>query len=173
MRIVVNVPMAHCPEENSYDIDVENTATLLTLKQQIQDATGIPVDEQWIMAPWETYVPMSTTLAELNVHEGATMCVRQYIVFFVHCTCLATSITLLADTCDTVYQVKIWVERQTGIPILDQQLCFNGQVLHDELTLEHAKIKELSAVTLLWMPDPGHASKAGVTAVWSPCEDDD
>ena len=81
--------------------------------------------------------------------------------------------TLLADVCDAVRQVKFWLERQTGIPMLDQQLCFNGQVLQDDLTLEHYKVKERSTVSLLRMSDPEHASQAGMTAVWIPYGDGD
>ena len=70
MRVEVQVPMGHCAGETSYDLDMDAGATLLSLKPHIEAVTGIPVDEQWILAPWEGRMPTSATLADLNVHEG-------------------------------------------------------------------------------------------------------
>ena len=103
------------------------------------------------------------TLMDFQMHDGAELCVRQYIWFFVR-NLAGKAVTLLAETCDTVRQVKYWIEDKTGIPVHEQRLCFQGHVLEEERTLGDYNVKEESTVNLLRMCEPWPVSQAGVTA---------
>ena len=153
MRIVVTAQTASVCEVNTSEVDVENTATLLSLKHDIAVVTGIPVDQQWIIGPCGDLIAISGTLGDCGLHEGATLWVRQDIWFFVrgwHGNC----IHLVGYTFETVGQAKLWMQNKTGIPMQDQELSFDGHVLQDDLTLGHCNITDRAIVDLLRMSGP-------------------
>ena len=174
MRVHVTTPTANVFVTKTFEVELQDTDNILILKQKIEDVTGIPAQDQWLCGPWDDLMASDGPLAEFHIHDGAELCVRQYIWFSVR-TLAGSDVTLLAETCDTVRQVKHWLEDKTAIPVREQRLCFEGYVLEDERTLGEYNVKEKSTVNLLRVceEDPWPVSQAGLTAGLIPYGDVD
>ncbi|XVF27816.1 hypothetical protein REPUB_Repub14bG0141500 [Reevesia pubescens] len=63
---------------------------------------------------------------------------------------------------DTVLEIKEKVQKYQGIPIPNQTLVFNGQVLQDERDVEFCEILQNSRIQLLVAPEPDKPSQVKI-----------
>lgn len=122
---------------------VKPTDTIEKLKVKI-------LDEQHCLLFAGQELENGRTLSEYNIQDKSQLRleVREPIQIFIK-TLLGKIITIEANLCDAIEDVKVKIKNMEGIPIFLQRLVFANKQLWDERTLSDYNIQNGSTVFLI------------------------
>ncbi|CAL4996597.1 unnamed protein product [Urochloa decumbens] len=94
------------------------------------------------------------TLADYNIQHESTLDLKEKMQIYVRETLKGTTITLEADSFDTIDSIKDKIEHTEGFPKDQQCLIFGNEQLEDERTLANNNICKGSTLLLVLHPSP-------------------
>jgi len=134
------------PEGKKISIDVEPNDTIESVKQKVEDATGIPVPAQKLRNPDGDLLDDPTTIADNGILHGNTLDLDPMKIYVKKPD--GEKIEIPVKPSDTVADVKKRVEDITGIPVPNQTLTQEGDELDDPTTLDDNDIKDGDVLVL-------------------------
>lgn len=142
---------------NILNLEVDKADTIKSVKQQIKDKQGIPINEQLL-----TFHLLSLkddcTLYDYNIQNGDTL---EYIhvsdgninIYIKRPRTI--TLYLHVNITNTIESVKEIIQEKFGAPVLEQDLFFKGLLLQDSHTLQHYNITNESTLDFV-MNDRGY-----------------
>ncbi|GJU56484.1 GDSL-like lipase/acylhydrolase superfamily protein [Tanacetum coccineum] len=129
-----------------FPLEVKHSDTILYVKAKIYDIEGIPTSEQILL--WEgRRLDDSRTLDDYDIDKGDTLNLFKNLTVK---TCTGKMITLQVKGSDTIFDVKSMIENNIHIPVEEQALIFDGEILEEDIiTLANFGIIRGSTLTLL------------------------
>jgi len=134
------------PEGKKIPIDVAPGDTIESVKEKVEDATGIPVPAQKLRSPDGDLLDDPTTIADNGIHHGDTLTLDPMKIFVKKPD--GEKIELTVTPSDSVEDVKKKVKEIAGIPVPDQTLTHDGEELDDPTTLEENDVKDGDTLVL-------------------------
>lgn len=132
-------------------VEVEQTATVLAVKGEIEGREGVPVDQQRLMCEGRE-LGDGRTLGDFSIGKGATLRLllrlKGGMQIFLTTNSNKKKIGLKVDDSATIEAVKAKIEEEQGIPQYVQLLKFNGTLLKDDRTLEDYDIGRNATICL-------------------------
>jgi len=131
-------------------LEVEASATILRVKQEIQEKEGIPPEHQQLMYA-DQQLEDEKTLAEYAIQPESTLQMvpaqrkMQIFVKFLHGKTVAVDVA----ASDTIQQVKEIFQKESGIPADQMRLGKDGKTLEDGRTLDDYNIRQGSTIYVL------------------------
>lgn len=134
-------------------LEVEPSDFTESIKAMIQDKEGFPLDKQTLLFAGKV-LEDGHVLSDYNIKRESTLTVvlRLGIKIFVK-TCYESSLTLYAETSNTIQSIKAKIKALEGFLPDQQKLTFAGEQLEDRHTLSKYNIKGEST---LYLDLPGH-----------------
>jgi len=139
------------PEGKSFTLEVESNDTIADVKRKIQEAEGIPPEEQRLIFSGKQ-LENATTVEECNIQESTIMLVRRPTGIQIVVRKLGgdgKAIALAVEPKDTIASVKRKIQETEGIPADEQRLIFSGTALEDDRTIAECNIQKESILNLV------------------------
>jgi len=142
-------------EKTVISIEIEPGHTVQALKRKIKEETGIPSNQQHITFDGEE-LKDGLTLHSYGIRHGSVLYMRPYLFdveapdfvnrIFVKTQSEKTVISIEIEPGHTVRALKREIMDQTGIPINQQHITFDGEELEYDLTLDSYGIRHGSVL---------------------------
>ncbi|KAC9962368.1 hypothetical protein E3N88_45029 [Mikania micrantha] len=132
-------------------LSVSPTYTIYQVKLMINREEDIPCDEQALIFNKEV-LGDNGTLFDFNIISESTLTLMRRSRGFMHLfikSFTGETITLKVKPLDTIECIKAKIQNERGIPCNEQELVYNGMVLHDNDTLADFHINKESTLTLM------------------------
>ena len=137
-------------DNNTTTLEVEASATILQVKQKIQENEGGPPEYQLMYA--DQQLEDEKTLAEYAIQPESTLQMipararkMQIFVKFLHGKTIAVDVA----ASDTIQQVKEIFQTESGIPADQMRFGKDGKTLEDGRTLDDYNIRQGSTIYVL------------------------
>jgi len=136
-----------------HDMCVNCSDTVGQLKEKIQDAHGVPADQQVLVYAGQQLKDEYKALGDCNI-QGLIYCVvrnrKQGPTFTVTVKVLSgQSFDLSVAAADTIQEVKAQIEKCATIPAEKQRLVFAGKLLCDTATVSESRIEDGNTLHLV------------------------
>jgi len=146
------------PQGKSFTLEVEPSDTIADVKRKIQEAEGIPLEEQRLIFSGKQ-LENATTVKECNIQKESTiLLVRRPTGIQIVVKKLGgdgKAIALAVEPKDTIASVKRKIQEKEGIPADEQRLIFSGTALEDDRTVADYNIQKESNLNLEQRPPGG------------------
>ena len=129
-------------------LEVNTTDSILELKQEVHDKTGVPLERQSLSFSG-IELENERTISAYNIRNKSSInLVVKIKVYFVNALTPQKRMTLELKPKDTIGSVKDKIHAKTKISSYQQVLKFNGEELDDGHTLKYYNIKSNSQLLL-------------------------
>ena len=129
-------------------LEVNATDSILELKREVQDKTGVPLKKQSLSFSG-IELENERTISAYNIRNKSSInLVVKIKVYFVNALTPQKRMTLVLKPKDTIESVKDKIHAKTKISSYQQVLKFNGKELDDGHTLKYYNIKSNSQLFL-------------------------
>ena len=139
--------------EKTISLEVEQTESVLSVKEKIQTIEGIPLEAQKLSCGVVELIN-SRTLSDYNIKNESTICLSRETMERISVQMLMGSHIIMNVYLryETVARVKAEIFSKEKYPLGEQRLMFNGILLLDDLTLYSQGIRNESILHLALGP---------------------
>ncbi|CAE7454305.1 USP8 [Symbiodinium natans] len=160
-----------------HDMCVNCSDTVGQLKEKIQDAHGVPLDQQVLVYAGQQLQDVNKVLGDCNI-QGNIFCVvrtkKPGPTYGVTVKVLSgQSFEIDVNPADTIQEVKAQIAKRASVPAEKQRLVFAGKQLSDSATVSECRIEDgntLHLVVRLTVPGEGSSDSQAVCALRGTCE---
>jgi ubiquitin len=131
------------------EIDISPSETIDTLKNVIQQVTGLKPDEQCLTYGGKELTPGDRTLQDCGITKGAELSVEPHTIpITVTSSVTGETASLDVKPSDSILNVKKMIQTKTKMPVDEQILKLNGKKLSDSKSVQECGIKKGSGLTV-------------------------
>jgi len=135
--------------DKNITFEAETNHTIYQVKNMIHDKVGIPPVQQRLTSAEETRLEDQHTLIDYNM-KGREILHLTLISQIVIKDLNGKTITMEMKPTDTIFQVKMKIQEEENINLINQQLIHDGKELSDNCTLFDYNIVNGCCLQLVW-----------------------